>query len=139
MAISEKLCWEVLKLANGNKVPRAWLKGSESDEPPIENAIPLAAIEYNLVLDYQKKEIEDSLYFLQKRGYLIQHGHIGLTKVAMQLSDNALKAIETGHFKKEEEKAFKEALFDLKNPGWLGMKFNLGEVWRRFKKSKGKT
>lgn len=134
MALSENVCWEVLNIAKGKTASHAWLKGSETSEPDFVNAIPMIAIEHNLVLRHKKAEIEDSLYFLQKRGYLIQHGHVGLTRVVFQLSDIALKALETGHFSKEEEQAFKEDLFDVKQPGWLGMKFNLGELWRRLKK-----
>ena len=136
MAISESLCWEVLEMAKGRSVARSWLKGSETDEPPFENAIPLVMIEHDLVLRHTKNQIEDSLYFLQKRGYLIQHGHVGLTRVVYQLSKLALDALEAGKFSEEEQNAFRETLFDLKQPGWLGMKINLGEMWRRLRRNK---
>ena len=136
MAISEKLCWEVLEMTKGKSIPRSWLKGSPSDEPPYENAMPEIAIEHDLVLRHSKAQIEDSLYFLHKRGYLFQHGHKGLTRVLLQLSPKALQALETGEFDKDEQIAFKDAVFDVKTPGWLGMKVNLGELWRRFKKKR---
>lgn len=123
-------------MARGQTVLRSWLKGTEADEPDFTNSIPMFVLEQELVLSHKKVEIEDSLYFLQKRGYLIQHGHIGLTRVVFQLSEIALKALDEGHFNKEEKQAFKEDLFDLKNPGWFGMKFNLGELYRRFKSKK---
>ena len=134
MAISEELCWEVLRSAQGEIVKRSWLKGSETDDPDLKNAIPLAQLEYDLVLHYSRDQIEDSLYFLLKRGYLIQHGHRELTRVAYQLTDRANEALKLNQFTEDEQTAFKEAVLDLKKPGWLGMRVNLGEAWRRAKK-----
>jgi hypothetical protein len=138
MPISEDLCWKVLKRAKGESVLNKWLKGDKSDdESVITNAVPLFVLEKELVLKYVKAEIEDSLYFLEKRGYIIRHGFQGFTRVVFQLSNSALEALEKGEFTKEEQEAFKEALFDIYTPGWLGMTFNLGELFRRFKKGKG--
>ena len=136
MAISETLCWEVLGMAHGETVSSKWLKGKHSDDPPIENAIPLFEIERDLVLRHSKNEIEDSLYFLEKRGYLIRHGFQGLTRVAFELSGSALEVIESGSFSDNEQEAFREALVDASKPGWFGIKLNLGEAMRRLKKSR---
>lgn len=121
-------------MLNGKSIPRSWLKGSPSDDPPYNNALPKIAIESDLVLRHTKSQIEDSLYFLHKRGYLFQHGHKGLTRVLLQLSPKALKALASGEFDKDEQIAFSDAVFDVKTPGWLGMKINLGELWRRYTK-----
>ena len=137
MAISEKLCWEVLRSAEGQSVSSTWLKGEHSKDPPLQNAIPLFVLERDLVLRHTRNQIEDSLYFLEKRGYLIRHGFQGLTRVAFQLSETALAAIRHGTFTDEEQEAFREALLDLKYPGLWGMKLNLGEAWRRFRKKSG--
>ena len=134
MAISEKLCWEVLISAEGKSVSSAWLKGEHSNEPPLQNAVPLFELERDLVLRYSKNQIEDSLYFLEKRGYLIRHGFQGFTRVAFQLSGSALAVLKNGAFTNDEQEAFREALLDLKQPGLWGMKFNVGEAWRRIKK-----
>ncbi|HQA93833.1 MAG TPA: hypothetical protein PK155_07380 [Bacteroidales bacterium] len=134
MAISEKLCWEVLRMANGQSVYSEWLKGGHCQEPPLQNAIPLFVLERELVLRYQKNQIEDSLYFLEKRGYLLRHGFQGLTRVAFQLSDSGLEALKKGSFSPEEQRAFREALLDVRQPGLYGMKLNLGEVLRRLRK-----
>jgi hypothetical protein len=138
MAINERLCWSVLEMLKGVTTLHSWLKGEKSDEPDILHAMPLFEIERQLVLRHTKAQIEDSLYFLQKRGYLIQHGYTGLTRVVMQLSDSALTALENGKFSDEEQQAFKEALFDVKQPGWMGMKVNLAEVIRRARKTRRK-
>ena len=121
-------------MAHGETVSSKWLKGEHSDDPPIENAIPLFEIERHLVLRHSKNEIEDSLYFLEKRGYLIRHGFQGLTRVAFELSGSALEVLESGSFSDDEQEAFREALVDASKPGWFGVKFNLGEAMRRLKK-----
>lgn len=74
------------------------------------------------------------MYFLEKRGYLIRHGFQGLTRVVFQLSESAFEVLEKGQFSIEEQHAFREALLDIRQPGLWGMKFNLGEAWRRFNK-----
>ena len=123
MAVSETICWKVLNRARGESVISSWLKGAKSTEPPLNNAVPLLVLERELVLHHPKGEIEGALYFLEKRGYLIRHGFSGLTRVAYQLSDQALSVLQAGEFSKEEQAAFREELIDAK--------LNLGEVWRR--------
>jgi len=94
----------------------------------------LFEIERDLVLRHSKQQIEDSLYFLEKRGYLLKHGFQGLTRVVYQLSNSALIVLESGSFSEEEQQAFREALLDVRTPGLWGLKFNVGEVWWRLKK-----
>ncbi|MEO7862519.1 MAG: hypothetical protein ABIU05_19220 [Nitrospirales bacterium] len=113
-----------------------WFKGDHSTDANLENALPLFAIERDLVLRHARQQIEDSLYFLEKRGYLIRHGFQGLTRVVFQLSADALKILDAGRFLPEEQRAFRESLLDIRQPGMWGLKFNLGEVWRRLKKWK---
>ena len=134
MAISEKLCWEVLKSCKGVSVLSTWYKGEGSTDPDLTNAQPLFEIERDLVLRHSKQQIEDSLYFLEKRGYLLKHGFQGLTRVVYQLSNSALIVLESGSFSEEEQQAFREALLDVRTPGLWGLKFNVGEVWWRLKK-----
>ncbi|MFZ2540546.1 MAG: hypothetical protein WAW75_02100 [Gallionella sp.] len=134
MAISEKLCWEVLKSCKGESVLSTWFKSENSTDPDLKNALPLFVIERDLVLRHSKQQIEDSLYFLEKRGYLLRHGFQGLTRVVFQLSDSALAVLEGGAFSEEEQQAFREALLDVRTPGLWGLKLNVGEALRRFKK-----
>ncbi len=134
MPISEKLCWEVLKSCKGQSVSAKWLKGEHSNDPPLENSLPLLVLERDLVLRHAKQQIEDSLYFLEKRGYLHRHGFQGLTRVVFQLSDSALAVLESGSFSEKEQQAFRESLLDVRHPGLWGLKFNLAEAWRRMNK-----
>jgi hypothetical protein len=110
------------------------MKGPGCTEPALQNAIPLFEIERDLVLRHKRAQIEDSLYFLEKRGYLIRHGFQGLTRVVFQLSGDALAVLQKGSFAPEEQQAFREDLLDIKTPGLWGVKFNLGEALRRIKK-----
>jgi hypothetical protein len=123
-------------MAEGKPVSSVWLKGDHCSEPPIQNAIPLFVIERDLVLRHKRNEIEDSLYFLEKRGYLWRHGFQGFTRVAFQLSDSAVEVLKAGSFSSEEQQAFRESLLDIKQAGLWGMKFNVAEAWRRFQKWK---
>jgi len=138
MPILEKVCWAVLQKAHGHSVLFGWTSPDEKPKgPPIENAIGIGALEKELVLHYSKQEIEDSLYFLEKRGYLSIHSiGMGLPMV-YSLTQEAIATLERGSFSEEEENAFREALFDIKQPGWFGLKFNVGELWRRFRKRIG--
>lgn len=136
MAISEKLCWEVLKSCKGVSVLSTWYKGEGSTAPDLTNALPMFVIERDLVLRHSKQQIEDSLYFLEKRGYLLRHGYQGLTRVVFQLSSSALAVLESGSFSEEEQQAFREALLDVRTPGLWGLKFNVGEAWRRIQKKR---
>lgn len=121
-------------MAHGEVTTLTWLRGRDTDEPPLQNAIPLPVIEHKLVLRYGKAEIEDSVYFLNKRGYLITHGTVGITRVVLQLSKRAITALESRSFSEEEQQAFKEVLIDLRKVGASGPKFNAIEGWRRLKK-----
>lgn len=133
MAISEKLCWEILRLAQNRSVSPTWLKGSESADPPQEHAIPQITLEHQLVLQYKKNQIEDAFYFLEKRGYLRRHGFQGWTRVAFQLSELAHEAFEKNSFSLEEQQAFSEDIIEIK-PGAWGVWLNPKELWRRAKK-----
>jgi hypothetical protein len=139
MAISEKICWEVLKKAHGKTVTFGWTTpGEKPKNPPTENAIGIGKLKSELVLHHSKQEIEDSLYFLEHRGYLSIHS-LGLgPPMLYSLTQKAIDILERGSFSEEEEHAFSEALFDLNKPGSFGLKFNVGELWRRVKKWKAK-
>ena len=133
MAVAETICWTVLKRAHGESVLTSWLKGDQSTEPPLINAVPLFVLERELVLHHTKADIEAAIYFLEKRGYVIRHGFQGLTRVAFQLSDQAIAVLQSGSFSKEEQAAFREDLVDAKRPEFWGVTLNLGEIWRRTK------
>lgn len=127
MAISEHLCWEVFGKIQGKTA-------SIGNSTGFENTISTYELERDLVLRFSKQEIEDSLYFLEKRGYLLRHGFLGYPRMAYQLSDAAINVINENRFSDDEQEAFKESLFEVNKPGWLGMKFNISEALRRIAK-----
>jgi len=68
MAISEKICWRVLKSAKAVLVSISLLSLGENQQVPrFVNAIGIAELEKELVLHYCRQDIEDSLCFLEKR------------------------------------------------------------------------
>lgn len=136
MAFSEDQCWTILRMIRGSSVAEAWLKtgGKSNEGPRFQNAIPLQLVERELVLRHTQTEIEGSLYFLQKRGYIVQHGTKGLTLVVLQLSEEALRLLEKGSFSQNEQQAFNEQMFDVSKPGMYGMSIRPLEWWRRLKK-----
>ena len=118
MAISEKICWRVLESAKGRSVSIDWSSPSKKLQGPlIENATCIAELKKELMLHYCKQDIEDSIYFLEKRGYL------DVPRMAFSLTEKAVRALEAGSFSKEEEKAFSEVLIHLIKPRWMGVKF----------------
>ena len=136
MPVVEDICWAVLKKAKGNSVRIGWvIPGDEPSGDPIQNAIGKGKLESELVLHYGKQQIEDSLYFLEKRGYLITHG-IGMFSPGMAygLTEKAIGVLDAGVFPDEEQAAFQESILDIFKPGTLGMKVNFGELYRRWKK-----
>jgi len=92
-------------------------------------------IEKTLVLNYSRSQIEDSMYFLEKRGYVSPHRYgVAGPDILLALTSAGKKIIDSGCFLDEEQTAFSNALIDVKTPGMFGVKFNLGELWRRIKK-----
>jgi len=134
LPVLEKICWQVLRRAEKESILSSWLKGSDTTDPPLQHAIPLFVLERELVLHHTKAEIEDTIYFLEKRGYLVRHGFQGLTRVAYQLTPEALAVLASGSFAPEEQSAFQEAILDLKRAELWGLKLNISEAYRRVRK-----
>ncbi len=138
MAIDEKLCWAVLHRLHGHVTTmRQTMVGLLDQEHKIENGVSIGKLESELVLQFSKSAIEDSLYFLEKRDYLLIHGYGMMSpRMAYSLTQKALDTLQADKFTDEEQQAFRDALFDVSKPGWFGMKFNLSELRRRYEKSK---
>ena len=136
MAINEKLCWAVLHRLHGHVATmRQTTVGFPDQEHEVENGASIGKLESELVLKFSKSAIEDSLYFLEKRDYLIVHGYGMMSpRMVYSLTQKALDAIRSGTFTDEEQQAFEESLLDISKPGMAGMKVNLREMWRRAKK-----
>ena len=135
MAISERLCWEILDLVNGGSVPKGWVKDGSRDGEPIPQTMALVDLEYDLILRHRKGEIEDCLYFLEKRRYLFLRGYKGMTRVTYGLTNRGKLAVKRRTFDADEESAFAASIVDVSTVGPWGLKFNLRESFRRSRRS----
>ena len=99
----------------------------------IEHAFSVGELKGELVLKFIPADIEDTIYFLKHRGYLEHHGYGFAPEMVYSLTDKAVEVFEQHQLPEEEQKAFKEALWDIK-PNWYGMGPNLPEIMKRVKK-----
>lgn len=136
MAKSEKVFWYVLEQLNNRKVTMSQkLLDNPAQESHLEHAAGIDELESELVLKFEKSEIEDTLYFLEKRSYLVVHGY-GLMnpRMAYALTKKALEILELKKLPEEEVKAFDTAILDLSKPGIWGMKFDIKSAWKKGKR-----
>lgn len=111
MSVREQVCWIVLESAHNQTINmRQKLQGHDEQVSPVENGVGIGELKKKLVIRYSKNEIEDSLYFLEQRGYLQHHG-FGLIspRLAYSLTQKALDTIERGTFEDEEIVAFDQS------------------------------
>lgn len=133
MAITEEVCWKLLRRPIGLLVTYTIPDANLSEK--VENSLKISDMEKELVLNYSKQEIEDSFYFMEKRGYIDVLGFgLHAPRSIYKITDEGLKLAESNKFSNEEQKAFSNALLDVRTPGMFGIKFNAGELWRRLKK-----
>ena len=136
MAKSEKVFWHVLTRMQNQSVT---MSQTMLDKPPqeshIENASGIGDLEAELVLKFEKSEIEDTLYFLEKRGYLLVHGYGMVSpRMAYSLTDKALGVLESKVLPAEEIEAFDTAILDVSKPGIWGMKLDVKSAWKKSKR-----
>ena len=139
MPQKKEIVWDVLKLLNGNSIIRSTeIKGQPPTETTVENAYIIAKLKGELVLKYLPNDIQDTIYFLKNRSYLLIHGQ-GLIapELLFSLSDKALQVIRDNKLPDEEEKAFEEGLWNFE-PNFYGVGPNVSEGWKRIKKIFGK-
>lgn len=90
-------------------------------EVTVNHGMLVTEIEKILVLNYSQQQIDDCIYFLDKRGYiLVEDLTIHDRRHHYSLTQAALDAIQSGKFTEEEQKAFKDAWLDLRTPGMFG-------------------
>ena len=139
MAKSEKMFWYVLeKLKDRNITMSQKLLDKPANESHLEHGVGIADLESELVLKFEKNEIEDTLFFLEKRGYLLLHGY-GLIspRMAYTLTEKALQTLESKQLSKEELEAFDTTILDISKPGIWGMKLDLKSAWKKGKRKLG--
>jgi hypothetical protein len=135
MAQNEQILWDVLGLLFGHSVE--WTTQTAGNEPnshTIENAFAAATLKGELVLRYIPADIEDTIYFLKYREYLVVHGHgLMLPEYVYSLTEKAIEVHVNRQLPEEEEKAFQESLWEIK-PRVYGIGPNLPEFLKRWRK-----
>lgn len=137
MAQNEQILWDVLQLLHGRSHGfEVQTKDQQPAAQMIEHAFPVGKLKGELALKYIPADIEDTIYFLKHRDYLKIHG-LGLIVPEMMYSmtEKAVAVFEERQLPKEEQKAFEEALWNIK-PSLYGMGPNLPEFKKRAKKLK---
>ena len=94
MSKNETIYWYVLDRMHDNSVTlRRKLAGKTSETAP-EHAISTAALEAELVLKFGKSDIEETLFFLEKRDYIRPHAYgLAAPRMAFALTEKALQII----------------------------------------------
>lgn len=135
MAQQEQALWDAIDLMLGRT--SGWTTtslGKEPVETTIENGIGVNQLKAALVLKYKPEDIEDTVYFMKYRGYLVVHGAgVFNPEYVYSLSDKALEVASKGELPQEEQKAFNEALWSI-SPSMWGIRPNIPELMRRSKK-----
>ena len=135
MAQQEQALWDTLELMLGRL--SGWTTTEPNKEPietKIENGIEEGQLRGELVLKYKPDDIEDTIYFMKYRQYFKIHyagGGRGAW-VVYSLSDKALEVARGGKLPEEEQRAFREKLWNLEPSMW-GVSPNIAEIMRRAK------
>lgn len=133
MAQNERIVWDILNRLDGHTINMSTSFGSEETKP-VHNAYGVGQLKGQLVLRYKPDDIEDTIYFMKHRGYLIGHGFSMMPEMVFSLTEKALEVARSEKLPSEEEKAFEEHLWDFSNPKIYGVGFNARELWRRLNK-----
>ena len=134
MPAREPILWDVLDLMRNRNTSVSLRITDMQFEDEYENAVSIGALKRILVLTYLPADIEDTLYFLEHRGYLNVHGRgLAAPKMVYSMTSKAIEVHSTKSLPGEERAAFDEALWDLR-PGYAGIGFNLREGWRRLRR-----
>ena len=135
MAQKENIIWDILELLFGHNIT---MSQQQRDQDPVksrvENAYSIGGLKGELVLRHSPQDIEDTIYFMKNREYLVEHGY-GMMGPAMacSLSEKAIKVWKEKLLPAEEQTAFKESLWDI-NPKLYGIGPNWKEMTRRLRK-----
>jgi len=108
MAQNENVLWDMLRLLHGHSATsRFEEKGQDTQEDTINNAYTIGGLKGRLVLKYKPEDIEDTIYFLKNREYLVTHGR-GLIapEQIYSLTEKAIEVFQNKKLPQEEENAF---------------------------------
>ena len=131
MAQNEDTLWEILDLLHGNQ--SGWTSdiGGNKQRTDIENGYAVSLLKGRLVLKYLPQDIEDTIYFMKHREYLVTHGQgIIMPEAVYSLTDKAIAIHESKILPEEEQAAFKDALWNIE-PKLYGVGPNI-KGWKNY-------
>ena len=130
MAQSEDVLWEILGLMRNHTT--GWTSNIVGHEQhtEIKNGYAVSRLKAVLVLKFLPGDIEDTIYFMKHREYLITHGQgIIMPELVYSLTDKAISVCDSQTLPDDEKEAFKESLWKIE-PKFYGIGPNL-KAWKK--------
>ncbi len=137
MAQNEDALWEILNLMYENM--SGWTSdiGGRKKRTDIENGFGVSPLKGRLVLNFLPQDIEDTLYFMKHRDYLMTHGQgMIMPEAVYSLTDKGISVYRSKSLPEEEKEAFKEALWNLE-PKLYGIGPNLKGWMKKWNQWRG--
>ena len=121
MAQNEEALWEILTLLKGHDSGWTTSSAGQDQHTKIENGYPVGGLKGRLVLKFLPVDIEDTIYFMKHRDYLVIHGQgMIMPEAVYSLTEKAISVLETKQLPKVEKEAFRESLWNIE-PKLYGM------------------
>ena len=91
MPQSEDILWDVLKLMRGHTFHWDVTVGGNTNHSEIENGRAVSYLKSQLILKYFPSDIEDTIYFMKYRNYLMVHGQgMIMPEIAYSMTEKAI-------------------------------------------------
>ena len=137
MAQSENILWDILNLMRGQTFHWDVSVGNNTNHNKVENCRGISYIKSQLVLKYLPPDIEDTIYFMKYRNYLIVHGQgMIMPELAYSMTEKAITVFDEKEIPIDEKEAFKESLWNIE-PKLYGIGPNITAWKKLMKKFKG--
>ncbi len=112
--LNEDILWEILLLMQGHTASWEVRIVGMTTHNEIKNGYIVEKLKASLILKFSKSDIEDTVYFMKKRGYLKIHGQgIVFPELAYSMTDKAKSVFDKRVLPPEEREAFKESLLKI--------------------------
>lgn len=130
MAQSEKVLWEILSLMHENTAGWTITVADKPKHHEVENSYAVSHLKSQLLLKFLPSDIEDTIYFMKHREYIIIHGQgLIIPEIAYSMTEKAISVFNNKELPEEEKEAFKESLWNIE-PKVYGMGPNLS-AWKK--------
>jgi hypothetical protein len=131
VAQNEDALWDILELLHGNDSGWTAEIAGREHRTDIENGYAVTSLKSRLVLKYLPSDIEDTIYFMKSRDYLIVHGQgMIMPEAVYSLSEKAISVYMSRELPEEERQAFKNKLWNIE-PKLYGVGPNI-KGWKKW-------